>query len=61
MHFHDLSFNQILANETVVIDEIGASFGEGGVADSAGGVLDIDVKLVNVIKPEKNKLNKRRR
>ena len=52
MELHDGGLDEVVAEEAVVVEEVGARLGEGGLAPLLGlAVLVHQAQLVDVVKP----------
>ena len=53
VELHDGGLDEVVAEEAVVVEEVGARLGEGGLAPPLGlAVLVHQAQLVDVVKPE---------
>ena len=59
VELHDGGLDEVVAEEAVVVEEVGARLGEGGLAPPLGlAVLVHQAQLVDVVKPEGGGRNK---
>ena len=59
VELHDGGLDEVVAEEAVVVEEVGARLGEGGLAPPLGlAVLVHQAQLVDVVKPEGGEGNK---